>query len=494
MVCTGNISPHDYVHIFPETDACIPGMLFFETTRQEKSMLPDSTSSFIDQNRERFVRELSRFLAIPSVSTLSEHKQDIAHAAQWVLEHLERSGISGRIYQTEGHPVVLARSPEIPGAPVLLIYGHYDVQPPDPLDEWKTPPFSPDIRDGFIYARGATDDKGQLFTYLKAIEALLGSGEKLPLNLSFLVEGEEEITSPNLEKFLKEHKDELRADAVAISDGSQFAHGIPAITYGLRGLCYLQLDIQGPRFDLHSGSFGGILDNPVQVLADILAKLKNPDGTVAIPGFYDDVLPLADWERQEMASLPIDEEAVKNYLGISQFAGEPGYSLIERKSSRPTLDINGIWGGFSGEGSKTIIPAKAGAKVSMRLVPNQTAEKIHRCFREFITTGLAPGVKVKITGLHGGDPVLVSRQSPAILAAERAIEVGFGKKPVFIREGGSIPVVDLIKKELHQENILLLGWGSPDDGAHSPNERFSLEDFYRGIRSIAALFHELSAG
>jgi acetylornithine deacetylase/succinyl-diaminopimelate desuccinylase-like protein len=469
-----------------------PGILFFEKTQQEKSMLPDSTASFIDENRERFVGELSRFLAIPSVSTLSEHKQDIAHAAEWVLEQLQKSRFTGKIYQTDLHPIILARSPEISGAPVLLVYGHYDVQPPDPLDEWKTPPFSPDIRDGFIYARGATDDKGQFFTYLKAVEALLSSSDKLPLNLIFLVEGEEEIGSPNLEKFLKEHKDELRADAVAISDGSQFAHGIPAITYGLRGLCYLQVDIQGPRFDLHSGSFGGILDNPAQVLADILARLRNPDGTVAIPGFYEDVLPLETWERQAMGSLPVDEDAVKDYLGISQFTGEPGYSFIERKSARPTLDINGIWGGFCGEGAKTIIPAKAGAKVSMRLVPNQTSEKINRRFHEFVTAGLPQCAKVTITDLHGTDPVLVSRDRPAMLAAERAIEVGFGKKPVFIREGGSIPVVNLFKEELGQENILLLGWGSPDDGAHSPNERFSLEDFYRGIRSVAALFNGLS--
>lgn len=455
-------------------------------------MLPAGTASFIDDNRERFVKELSELLAIPSVSTLSEHKEDLVHAAEWIFEQLRRSGFTGKIYPTERHPIILARSPEVPGAPALLIYGHYDVQPPDPLHEWKTAPFSPSVRDGFIYARGATDDKGQLFTYLKAIEAVLGSGQKLPLNLIFLVEGEEEIGSPNLEKFLKEHKDELRADAVAISDGSQFAHGIPAITYGLRGLCYLQVDIQGPRFDLHSGAFGGIIDNPVQVLANLLASLKNPDGTIAIPGFYEDVLPLEDWERQETASLPIDQEALGNYLGISQFTGEPGYSLIERRSARPTLDCNGIWGGFSGEGAKTIIPARAGAKVSMRLVPNQTSEKINRVFHDFVTAGLPPGMQVKITDLHGTDPVLVSRERPAMIAAERAIELGFGKKPVFIREGGSIPVVNLIQKELRQENILLLGWGSPDDGAHSPNERFSLEDFYRGIRSVATLFYELA--
>ena len=455
-------------------------------------MLLKPVFSFIENHRERFVRELAQFLSIPSVSTLSEHEKDVLDAADWVLDQLKKCGFNGKIYPTERHPILLARSPEISGAPVLLVYGHYDVQPPDPLDEWQTPPFSPDIRDGYIYARGATDDKGQLLTYIKAIEAILGAGQDLPLNLIILAEGEEEIGSPNLEKFLMQRKDELRADAVAISDSSQFAHGIPAITYGLRGLSYMQVDVQGPRFDLHSGSYGGILDNPAQALADILQKLKNPDGTVAIPGFYADVLPVEDWEREEMASLPIDLQSMKDYLGVSDFSGEPGYSLLERKTARPTLDINGLWGGFSGEGAKTIIPAKAGAKVSMRLVPNQTPEKIDRLFSEFVTANCPAGVSVKITNLHGADPVLVPRNTPAMLAAQRAIETGFGKKPVFIREGGSIPVVNLIKKHLGQENILLLGWGSPDDGAHSPNERFRIEDFYRGIRSAAALFSEMA--
>ena len=254
------------------------------------------------------------------------------------------------------------------------------------------------------------------------------------------------------------------------------------------------MDIQGPRFDLHSGSFGGIIHNPALVLAGILAKLKNPDGSVALPGFYDQVLPLEQWEREEMASLPVDMQALKNYLGVSEFSGEPGYSLLERKTARPTFDINGIWGGFSGEGAKTIIPAKAGAKVSMRLVPNQDPGTINRLFDEFVKANCPSGVSFKITNLHGADPVLVSRDKAAMRAAERAIEVGFGKKPVYIREGGSIPVVNLIKKHLGQENILLLGWGSPDDGAHSPNERFNLEDFHQGIRSAAALFYEMSKG
>ncbi|MGO8942684.1 MAG: dipeptidase [Syntrophobacteraceae bacterium] len=455
-------------------------------------MLPDPISSFINDHLDSFVLELAQFLSIPSVSTLSEHEKDVLSAAEWVLDQVKRCGFSGGLYPTERHPIVLARSPEVPGAPVLLIYGHYDVQPPDPLEEWQTPPFSPDVRDGYIYARGATDDKGQFFTYIKAIDAVLRAGQKLPLNLIILAEGEEEIGSPSLEKFLMQRRDELRASAVAISDGSQFARGIPAITYGLRGLSYLQVDIGGPRFDLHSGSFGGIIHNPAQVLVDVLQKLKNPDGTVAIPGFYDDALAPDHSEREEMASLAVDIQSLKDYLGVSELTGEPGYSVVERRTARPTLDINGLWGGFSGEGAKTIIPAKAGAKVSMRLVPNQVPEKIDRLFHQFVTDNCPQGVSAKISTLHGAEPVLVPRNTPAMLAAEKAIETGFGKKPVFIREGGSIPVVNLIKKHLGQQNILLLGWGSPDDGAHSPNERFYIKDFYRGIRAAVALFHEMA--
>lgn len=457
-------------------------------------MIPDSVFSFIDGHRERFVRELAQFLAIPSVSTLSEHDKDMAKAAEWVLDQLKSCGFRAKIHPTAGHPVVLGRSPEVRGAPVLLIYGHYDVQPPDPLDEWMTPPFSPDIRDSHIYARGATDDKGQFFTYLKAVEAVLGAGLKLPLNLIVMAEGEEEIGSRNLENFLIQHRDELRAGAVAISDGSQFAHGIPAITYGLRGLTYMQIEVRGPRFDLHSGGFGGIIDNPAQVLVGILSKMKNPDGTVAIPGFYDDAIDLDDSERKEMASLPIDMDSLKDYLGVRQFTGEPGYSIIERRTARPTFDINGIWGGFSGEGAKTIIPAGAGAKVSMRLVPDQEPDKVAGLFRAFAESMCPRGVDLKVARLHGADPVLVRRDTAAMRAAERAIMAGFGKEPLFIREGGSIPVVNLIKKHLGQDNILLLGWGSPDDGAHSPNERLNLDDFHRGIRSAAALFYALADG
>ncbi len=454
-------------------------------------MVPASILEQINRNRQRSLEELSDFLRIPSVSTDPAHASDIRRAAHWLLDKLGGLGLETELHETERHPVVFAQRVFDSGLPTLLIYGHYDVQPPDPLDEWLTPPFSPTIRDGYIYARGATDNKGQCLTYFEAMEAMLAVNEELPINVKVLVEGEEEIGSPSLAPYLMGHLDNLKADAVAISDGSQFASGIPAITYGLRGLCYFQVDVQGPRFDLHSGSFGGIVANPVQVLAEMLAKLKNQDGTIAIPGFYDDVSDLEPRDKQEMGDLPLNENDLKQYLGVHELVGEAEYGPVERRTARPTLDINGIWGGYSGEGAKTIIPAKAGAKVSMRLVPDQRASVINKLFTLFLETMAPPGVMVQVSEIHGSDPVLIDRNRRAIQAAANAIESGFGKRPVFIREGGSIPIVGLFKELLGFDNILLLGWGSPDDGAHSPNERFSLEDFHRGIQSAAALFYEL---
>lgn len=454
-------------------------------------MINKETMAKIDGNRHRYVDELLGFLRIPSVSTYTQHASDVRRAAEWVYNHLKRLEFQTKLYETAGHPVVFGKNCPYADRPTLLIYGHYDVQPPEPLNEWTTPPFTPTIRDGYVYARGASDDKGQFFTYLKAIEAILAADGKLPINVKILVEGEEEIGSPNLPPFLHQNELELRADAVAISDGSQFSQGIPAITYGLRGLSYLQVDVQGPRIDLHSGSFGGIVANPIQVLADLLAKLKTPDGVIAIPGFYDDVLPLQQWERDEMASLPFVEDRLRDYLGVSELVGEEEYSPLERKTARPTLDLNGIWGGFSGEGAKTVIPARAGAKISMRLVPNQRPQTINRFFKDYLNSLTPSGVKVQITELHGAEPILVARQQPSVQAAVKAIQIGFGKAPVFIREGGSIPIVNLLKEVLNLDSILMMGWGCPDDGAHSPNERFSLDDFHRGIRSAAALMYEL---
>jgi acetylornithine deacetylase/succinyl-diaminopimelate desuccinylase-like protein len=454
-------------------------------------MIPQSVLAEIDAGRQRALDELAALLRIPSVSTDPRHTADVRRAAEWTADKLKRLGFRSTVHETSRHPVVYGELLRDLALPTLLVYGHYDVQPPDPLDEWVSPPFSPTVRDGFVYARGATDNKGQFFTYLKAVEALLLVEGRLPLNVKALIEGEEEIGSPSLRSFFESHADDLRADAVAISDGSQFAAGIPAITYGLRGLSYFQVDVQGPRVDLHSGSFGGVVANPAQVLADMLVRLKRPDGTVAIPGFYDDVLELEPWEREEMATLPFDEAQLRDYLGVETLVGEPDYTPMERKCARPTLDVNGIWGGFSGEGAKTVIPAKAGAKVSMRLVPRQRAATVDRLFEAFIRAQAPPGVKVRVTSIHGNDPVLIAREEPGVQAAARAIEIGFGRRPVFIREGGSIPIVTLFKDLLGFRNILLLGWGSPDDGAHSSNERFSLEDFHRGIRAAAALLYEL---
>jgi acetylornithine deacetylase/succinyl-diaminopimelate desuccinylase-like protein len=457
----------------------------------EMAMVPAKVLDEISANRQRYVEELAEFLRIPSVSTESAHTADIRQAAIWVLNKLQKLGFHLEFHETARHPVVCGHIVIDPSLPTILIYGHYDVQPPDPLDEWTTPPFSPSIRDGHIYARGATDNKGQCLTYLEAMEAMLSVTGRLPLNVKVLIEGEEEIGSPNLGPFLQKNREHLQTDVIAISDGSQFASGIPAITYGLRGLSYLEIQVQGPRFDLHSGSFGGVVANPVQVLAEMMARLKNSDGTVAIPGFYDQVLELRPEERQELSSLPVDEVRLKKYLGVDELVGEPDYSIVERQTARPTLDVNGIWGGFAGEGAKTIIPAKAGAKVSMRLVPNQRASSINEQFKSFIHSIAPSPVKIQISEMHGSDPVLIERNQPAMEAAARAIEFGFDKKPVFIREGGSIPIVGLFKEVLDCDSILLLGWGSPDDGAHSPNERFSLKDFHRAICSVAALFYSL---
>jgi acetylornithine deacetylase/succinyl-diaminopimelate desuccinylase-like protein len=457
----------------------------------EIAMVPQKVIEEISANRQRYVEELSDFLRIPSVSTESDHAADIRQAAIWVVNKLQQLGFQAQLRETVRHPVVCGHLLIDASLPTLLIYGHYDVQPPDPLDEWTTPPFSPSIRDGHIYARGATDNKGQCLTYLEAMEAMLSVTGRLPLNVKVLIEGEEEIGSPNLGPFLQENREYLKTEVIAISDGSQFASGIPAITYGLRGLSYLEIQVQGPRFDLHSGSFGGVVANPVQILAEMMARLKNTDGTVAIPGFYDHVLELTPEERQEMSNLPVDEGQLKKYLGVDQLVGEPDYSIVERRTARPTLDISGIWGGFAGEGAKTIIPAKAGAKVSMRLVPNQRSSIINERFKGFIHSIAPSAVTIQILEMHGSDPVLIERNQPAMEAAARAIEFGFDKKPVFIREGGSIPIVGLFKEVLDCGSILLLGWGSPDDGAHSPNERFSLEDFHCAICSVAALFYSL---
>jgi acetylornithine deacetylase/succinyl-diaminopimelate desuccinylase-like protein len=447
--------------------------------------------SYLDSHRQAFVDDLVDLLRIPSVSADSKHSEDVRQAARWVATRLKDLGLAAEIIDTAGHPLVYAESPPIPGKPIALVYGHYDVQPPDPLGEWISPPFEPTVRNGNLYARGATDDKGQMLTHVKSVEAWIKSGNKLPMQVKFLIEGEEEVGSANLESFVTKNRGRLACDCVVISDCGQFGPGIPAITYGLRGIAYYELRLTGPKQDLHSGTFGGGVTNPAGALVAILAALKGANGRIQVPGFYDDVVPLADAERQEFRDLPFDEADFKKQLGVESVSGEAGYSTIERRWARPTCDINGLTSGYQGEGAKTVLPARASAKFSFRLVPNQDPVKITAALRKFLEARLPPGIRMELVDHHGAPGVLVPLDSPYIHAASAAVESGFGRRPVFIREGGSIPIVTTFARELDAA-VLLLGWGQNDDNTHSPNEKFSLEDYQRGIRSSAHLWTELA--
>jgi acetylornithine deacetylase/succinyl-diaminopimelate desuccinylase-like protein len=448
-------------------------------------------SDYLDRHRQDFENDLCELLRIPSVSADSRHRDDIRRAAMWVHERLAAAGLSAELIEGPGHPLVYAESAAVPGAPTALVYGHYDVQPPDPLHEWITPPFEPTVRDGNIYARGATDDKGQMLTHVQSVRAWLEVAGKLPLQVKFLIEGEEEVGGRVLEQYLRASADRLACDCVVISDTSQFAPGQPAITYGLRGIIYCEARLQGPKQDLHSGVFGGAVSNPAGGLAKLLASLKDDAGRVLVPGFYDDVLPLSDREREQFAALPFDEARFKAQLGVSELWGESGYSTLERRWARPCLDVNGIWGGYQGEGQKTVLPSTAGAKFSFRLVPNQDPAKIVPALREYLESRLPPGLEMELEVAHTAPGFVVPLESPYIEAAARAVEAGFDKPPVFIREGGSIPIVTQLARQLGAD-VLLLGWGRDDDNTHSPNEKFSLADFHRGIRASAALWEELA--
>jgi acetylornithine deacetylase/succinyl-diaminopimelate desuccinylase-like protein len=447
---------------------------------------------YLDQHQDSFQQDLLELLRIPSISADRHYREDVHRAAGWVLEQFQRLGVSCELMETEGHPMVYAETPPVPGAPTVLVYGHYDVQPVDPLDEWVTPPFEPDIRDGNVHARGATDDKGQMLTHIKSLQAWMESGQSLPIQLKYLIEGEEEVGSESLSKYLAspEAIEKLASDVLVISDSSQFAPGQPAITYGLKGLAYFELRLRGPSQDLHSGSFGGAVSNPANALARILASIIDKEGRVQIPGFYDDVIPLAEEERRQFDALPFDEARFRRQIGVEELAGEIGYSTLERRWARPTYDINGMWSGYQGEGSKTVLPARAGAKFSFRLVPNQDPIQVARALRKHIEQVCPPGIRWELLETHGGNGYLTPHSSPYLQAASRAIEQGFGTSPVLIREGGSIPIVT----EFHQRlgvDALLLGWGLDDDNTHSPNEKFCLADFQRGIRASAYLWHEL---
>jgi succinyl-diaminopimelate desuccinylase len=446
---------------------------------------------YIHSQRQSFQSDLAALLRIPSVSADSRQRQEVRRAANWMLAQFQQLGLACELIETPGHPLVYAESPPVAGAPVALVYGHYDVQPPEPLDEWITPPFEPTVRNGNIYARGATDDKGQLLTHVKSVEAWLKTAGTLPLQVKFLIEGEEEVGSEHLPKFVHDNRSRLACDCVVISDCSQFAPGVPAITYGLRGLAYYELRLRGPRQDLHSGTFGGGVANPANALATIMAALKDSQGRVQLPGFYDDVIELTDRERAEFRALPFDESQFKQQLGVKDVSGEVGYSTLERRWTRPTCDINGLTSGYQGEGAKTVLPARASAKFSFRLVPNQQPAKVTASLRKFIESRLPPGIEMELIDFHGAPGVIVPLDSPYMRAASAAIEAGFGKAPVFVREGGSIPIVNTFAEELDAD-VLLLGWGQNDDNTHSPNEKFSLEDFHRGTLASAQLWSELA--
>lgn len=447
----------------------------------------------IDRGREQSIAGLKEFLRIPSVSTKPEHAADLRRCAQWLADRLGAAGLVAQVRPTAGHPVVLAKNEHKPGRPTVLFYGHYDVQPPEPLEKWITPPFEPTVRDGAIYARGAVDDKGQVWAHCQAVAAWQQHGGQggVPVNLTMLIEGEEEIGSDHLADFIRQNRDELKADIAVISDTGQFARGIPAITYGLRGLAYMEVFITAADHDTHSGMYGGSIPNPANVLCELLATLHDQSGRVNLPGFYDDVRPLSKEERDAWAKLPFDEHAALAELKLERGFGEPGYSTLERRWARPTCDINGLTSGYQGHGAKTIIPSTASAKVSMRLVPDQDAGKIADLFERTLRERCPDTVKIEFARHGLGGPVLVPREGKAIQLAKDSIQEGFGVAPTLIREGGSIPVVALIKQTLGIDT-LLVGFGLPDDRVHSPNEKFDLDALHKGTRTAAVLYEKLA--
>ena len=451
----------------------------------------DRVDAYLDAHRAEFEEELKALLRIPSVSAQPDHDQDTRRAATLIRDNLASVGFESDLIETKRHPIVHAEWLGAPGEPTVLIYGHYDVQPPEPLEPWLSPPFEPTVRNGNLYARGATDDKGQMFTHIKAAEAWLKTSRTLPINVKFVIEGEEEIGGANLEAYVAAQTKRLACDYAVISDSSQFAPGQPAITYGLKGLAYFELTVAGANRDLHSGTYGGAVANPLNALATILASLKDPDGKIRIAGFYDDVKALADWERAEFAKLPFSEAEFQADLGVPALHGEAGFTTIERKWARPTCDVHGVYGGYAGPGPKTVLPCKAGAKLSFRLVPDQDPRTVERQFRDHVAKVCPAGVTYAIETHHGAPAVLVNIDTPGVRAAVRAVEAAFDARPVFIREGGSIPVVGLIKQQLGVDT-LLLGWGQNDDNLHGPNEKFSIADFHRGIKASAHLLRELA--
>ncbi len=449
--------------------------------------------SFLDANDARFHDELFDFLRIPSVSARSEHQGDVGRAAEWLAQRMRAAGLTAEVHPTAGHPVVLGEWRGAgPAAKTILVYGHYDVQPPEPLDLWESPPFEPVLRNGRIYARGSVDDKGQLYLHVKAIEAHLATTGRLPVNVIVVAEGEEEVGSEHLPGFVEANAARLACDGVVISDSSMFAPGLPSLLFSLRGMTYVQIDVQGPSTDLHSGSYGGAVVNPATALARIIATLHDSDGRIAIPGFYDRV---REWEpdvRAQIRTLPFDDDTFRRETGAPALGGEAGYSTLERIWSRPTLEVNGLLSGYTGEGAKTVLPSKAMAKVSCRLVPDQDPDAITELLQSHVGRVAPRGVTVKVTPLHGGRPWRASLQGPLFEAGRRALERAFGKAPVLAGEGGSIPVVDDFRRILGSP-VLLLGFGLPGENAHAPNEWMSDENFRTGMKAVAMLWEELGS-
>ncbi|MDX1631892.1 MAG: dipeptidase [Thermoanaerobaculia bacterium] len=447
----------------------------------------------IDREKDRYLDELVSYLEIPSISTDPEYEEEVQRCSRFLAERMEEAGLSVRRIETEGHPLVYGEWMEAgEGAPTVLFYGHYDVQPTDPREEWRHPPFEPTREENDLVARGATDDKGQSYTHLKAVEAMLAERGRLPANVRFLVEGEEESGGESIDSYVRERGEtELSCDCVVISDSSMWAPGQPSLIYGLRGMAYMEIRVQGPDRDLHSGTYGGAVVNPLNALCEVVSRLKDPaSGRVLVPGFYDDVRDPEAWEREEIAELPFDEETYRQDLEVPALGGEKGFSTLERIGVRPTCDVNGLFGGYMGRGAKTVLPAWGGAKVSMRLVPDQDPETIAEAFSEYVRTVAPPGVTVEARMLHGGPPVLVDAEGPYMEAAAEALQQTWGREPVRVREGGSIPVVATFSEVL-EVPVLLMGFGLPDDRLHSPNEKIDIGQFYSGIRCTARFLDRL---
>jgi acetylornithine deacetylase/succinyl-diaminopimelate desuccinylase-like protein len=442
---------------------------------------------FIASNKDRFVAELFDWLRIPSVSADSTRKGDVRKAAEYLKERFTEAGVDKvEICETKGHPIVYAEKLGKPNLPTVLVYGHYDVQPADPLNLWDSPPFEPVIKDDKIYARGSCDDKGQVYMHVKAFETMMKLNA-LPCNIKFMVEGEEEVGSENLATFVKANKDKLKADVILISDTAMISLENPSITVGLRGLSYMEVEVTGPNRDLHSGVYGGAVANPINTLSAMIASLHDKDGKITIPGFYDKVAELSAGERTALNKAPFDLNQYKKELSIAEIKGENGYTTLERTGIRPTLDVNGIWGGYTGEGAKTVLPSKASAKISMRLVPNQVSSQITELFTKHIKAIAPPYVKVNVTAHHGGEPAVTPTDSDAYKAASKAFEEVFGKTPIPTRDGGSIPIVALFKKELGLDTVLM-GFGFDSDAIHSPNEHYGVKNFTLGIETIVAFY------